>query len=151
MNVAYSEEMSPPKELFSREWYKSWDAADPWEQRTGRIHQTKKKLEELEKELSTKIWKGGRYTGDLLVDTVTFLNSYIGVWRTTKKFTSSNFPHHIERIYPRDNGPRVMSMWEEVILGGVQREGICLSMLSPQCVEWLNEVAKLVDSSYITS
>ena len=149
MNTTYSEELRPPKELFSREWFDTWDAAawdaaDPWEQRTARIRQTKKKLEELEKELRTKIWKGGRYTGDLLVDTVTFLNSNICVWRTMKNFTSSNFPYHIEMIYPRNNGARYMSMWEEVILGGVQREGICLSMLSSESVEWLNRLCDWV-------
>ena len=145
MNVAYSEELSPPKELFSREWFDAWDAADPWEYRTARIDETKKKLEELEVKLRKRIWKSGGYTQDLLVDTVTFLNSYIGVWQVTKFFPpGSNLPsRHIGMVYPRDTS-RIMSNWEEVVLGGVQREGVCLSMLSSECVEWLNRLCNWV-------
>jgi hypothetical protein len=145
MNIAYSEEMRPPKELFSREWYKAWDAADPWEHRTRRIDETKKKLEDLETKLRKKIWKSGGYTQDLLVDTVTFLNSYIGVWQSTKLDTPSNLPHYITMVYPRDvSPPNELLKWEEVVLGGVQRKGVCVVMLSPQCVEWLNEISQWV-------
>ena len=145
MNIAYSEEMRPPKELFSREWFDTWDAADPWEHRTARIDETKKKLEDLEVKLRKKIWKSGGYTQDLLVDTVTFLNSYIGVWQSTKLDTPSNLPHYITMVYPRDvSPPNELLKWEEVVLGGVQREGVCVVMLSPQCVEWLNEISHWV-------
>lgn len=145
MNTAYSEELSPPKELFSREWYKAWDAADPWEHRTRRIDETKKKLEDLEVKLRKKIWKSPYGGGgqDLLVDTVTFLNSYIGVWQSNKFITPSNLPRYITMVYPR-NTSRIMSNWEEVVLGGVQRNGVCLCMLSPQCVDWLNTISDWV-------
>ena len=153
MNTAYSEEMRPPKELFSREWfdastwYKAWDAASRVVVRR-RIDETKKKLEDLETKLRKKIWKSGGYTQDLLVDTVTFLNSYIGVWQSTKLDTPSNLPHYITMVYPHNTSwqlkPIELPKWEEVVLGGVQREGVCVVMLSPQCVEWLNEISHWV-------
>ena len=130
MNTAYSEEMRPPKELFSREWFDLWNDHRP-SPTYDRIDETKRKLENLEKELRKKIWKSGGYTQDLLVDTVTLLNSYIGVWQTNIVFAE----WEIQMVYPHNK--RVMSNWEEVVLGGVQRKGVCLSMLSPQCVEWL--------------
>lgn len=148
MNTAYSEELSPPKELFSREWFDAWDAADPWEYRTARIDETKKKLEELEVKLRKRIWKSGGYT-QLLVDTVTFLKSYIGVWQSNKFITPSNLPRYITMVYPR-NTSRIMSYWEEVVLGGVQRNGVCLVMLSPQSVEWLNTISDWVSEMNTT-
>lgn len=146
MNIAYSEEMRPPKELFSREWFDTWDASGKWEQRIGnnRIDVTKKKLEKLETKLRKKIWKSGGYTQDLLVDTVTFLNSYIGVWQSNKFITPSNLPHYITMVYPHNTSPIELSRWEEVVLGGVQREGVCVVMLSPQCVDWLNTISDWV-------
>lgn len=139
--------IEPPKELFSRDWfesstwYKAWDAASR-EVVHRRIDETKKKLEDLETKLRKKIWKSGGYTQDLLVDTVTFLNSYIGVWQATKFVTPSNLPHYITMVYPRNyTSPIELSIWEEVVLGGSQREGVCLVMLSPQCVDWLNEIS----------
>ena len=137
MNTAYSEEMRPPKELFSREWFDLWNDHRP-SPTYDRIDETKRKLENLEKELRKKIWKSGGYTQDLLVDTVTLLNSYIGVWQTNIVFAE----WEIQMVYPHNK--RVMSNWEEVVLGGVQRKGVCLSMLSPQCVEWLNTVSDWV-------
>ena len=148
MNIAYSEEMRPPKELFSREWFDLWNGdikTNPWH---DRIDETKKKLEDLEIKLRKKIWKSGGYTQDLLVDTVTFLNSYIGVWQSTKLDTPSNLPHYITMVYPHNTSwqlkPIELPKWEEVVLGGVQREGVCVVMLSPQCVEWLNEISHWV-------
>ena len=144
MNTTYSEEMRPPKELFSREWYTAWDAADPWEHRTRRIDETKKKLEDLETKLLRikRRWNNNYgYVGDLLVDTITLLNSRIGVWESRNRLivTPSNLPYLIRMLYPRDvSPPNELLKWEEVVLGGIQREGVCLVMLSPQCVEWLN-------------
>ncbi len=135
MNVAYSEELSPPKELFSREWFDLWNDHRP-SPTYNRIDETKRKLEELEVKLRKRIWKSGGYTQDLLVDTITLLNSYIGVWESTKFITPSNLPRHITMVYPHNN--RVMSTWEEIVLGGVERNGVCLCMLSPECVDWLN-------------
>lgn len=149
MNIAYSEEMRPPKELFSREWYTAWDAADPWEHRTNRIDETKKKLKDLETKLSAKliIDYGPAYVGDHLLDTITLLNSRIGVWWSTNRLivTPSNLPYLIRMVYPRDvSPPNELLKWEEVVLGGVQREGVCVVMLSPQCVDWLNEISDWV-------
>lgn len=142
MNTAYSEEMRPPKELFSREWFDLWNDHRP-SPTYDRIDETKRKLENLEKELRKKIWKSGGYTQDLLVDTVTFLNSYIGVWQSNKFITPSNLPRYITMVYPR-NTSRIMSNWEEVVLGGVQRNGVCVAMLSSECVHWLNRISHLV-------
>ena len=142
MNTAYSEEMRPPKELFSREWFDLWNDYRP-SPAYNRIDETKRKLENLEKGLRIKR-RGNTnpgYVQDLLVDTVTLLNSYIGVWETTKSHTTG-IPHNITMIYPHDG--RVMSTWEEIVLGGVQRKGVCLSMLSPECVEWLNRLCHWV-------
>lgn len=148
MNTSYSEEMKPPKELFSREWHEAlplyWDSTSQ-ELVHCRIDETKKKLEDLKTKLRKKIWKTGDYTQDLLLDvsgTVTLLNSRIGVWQITKSFPS-NLPHrNITMVYPRDVSPPIeLLRWEEVALGGVQREGVCLVMLSPQCVDWLNEIS----------
>lgn len=148
MNTAYSEEMRPPKELFSRQWFDLWNGdikTNPWH---DRIDETKKKLEDLEIKLRKKIWKSGGYTQDLLVDIVTFLNSYIGVWQSTflkpaiTPLYAPAVPPHVTMVYPHDT--RVMSTWEEVVLGGVQRDGVCLSMLSPQCVDWLNTISDWV-------
>ena len=142
MNIAYSEEMRPPKELFSRDWYESstwyiaWDVASQLVL-NHRIDETKKKLEDLETKLRKKIWKSGGYTQDLLLDTITLLNSRIGVWQSTKLHTPSNLPHYVTMVYPH-NASRIMPKWEELVLGGIQKEGVCLAMLSPQCVEWLN-------------
>lgn len=148
MNTTYSEEMRPPKELFSREWFDASNHLDLLRFRTSRIDETKKKLEDLETKLRQKIWKrGGGYTQDLLVDTITLLNSYIGVWNV---YTDDNIRYiktkaqldklEIKMIHP-DN-TRVMSKWEEVVLGGVQRTGVCVAMLSPHCVDWLNKISK---------
>ena len=144
MNTEYSEELRPPKELFSREWFDLWN--DHLNHRPSptynRIDQTKRKLENLE--IKLRIKRRGNtnpgYVQDLLIDTVTLLNSYIGVWESTKPTTG--VPHHITMVYP--HASRVMSTWEEIVLGGVQRKGVCLSMLSPQCVEWLNTISDWV-------
>ena len=143
MNVAYPKWMKPPKELFSRQWgYIVWGDNNSRPPLYGRIDETKKKLEDLETKLRKKIWKDNRYVEDLLIDTITLINTYIGVWESTKFITPSNLPHHITMIYPHIS--RVMSKWEEVILGGVQREGVCLCMLSPEAVQWLNKVSNWV-------
>ena len=150
MNVAYSEELSPPKELFSREWFDASNHLDLLRFRTARIDETKKKLEDLETKLRQKIWKrGGGYKQDHLVDTITLLNSHIGVWNV---YTDDNIRYiqtraqlerlEIKMIHP-DN-TRVMSKWEWLVLGKVQRTGVCVAMLSPQCVEWLNTVSDWV-------
>lgn len=152
MNTAYSEELSPPKELFSREWFDASNHLDLLRFRTNRIDETKKKLENLEKELRIKRREDNspEYVQDLLIDTVT-LNSNIGVWNVYKNETvdtkgyirTTSWQWEIKMIYP-DN-TRVMSKWEwELVLGKVQREGVCLCMLSPQCVEWLNTVSDWV-------
>ena len=148
MNVAYSEELSPPKELFSREWFDLWNDHRP-SPTYDRIDETKRKLENLEKELRKKIWKSGGYTQDLLVDTVTLVNTYIGVWNV---YTDDNIRYiqtraqldklEIKMIHP-DN-TRVMSKWDEVVLGGVQRTGVCVAMLSSECVHWLNTISDWV-------
>lgn len=148
MNMTYSEELRPPKELFSREWYKAWPAADPWGHRINRIDETKKKLEDLKTKLSAKliIDYGPAYVGDHLLDTITLLNSQIGVWKSivSKWYTPSNPPHHTTMVYPRSTTPIEFSIWDELVLGGVQREGVCVVMLSPQCVEWLNNISNWV-------
>ena len=150
MNTAYSEEMRPPKELFSREWFDASNHLDLLRFRTNRIDETKKKLEDLKTKLSAKliIDYGPAYVGDYLVDTITLLNSNIGVWDV---YSDDNIRYiqtraqldklKIKMIHP-DN-TRVMSKWEEVVLGGVQRTGVCVAMLSPQCVEWLNMLSTL--------
>ena len=139
--MTYSEELRPPKELFSREWFDLWNDHRP-SPTYDRIDETKKKLENLEKGLRIKR-RGNTnpgYVQDLLVDTVTLLNSYIGVWEATKP--TSEVPPHVTMIYP--HASRVMSTWEEIVLGRVQREGVCLSMLSSECVEWLNRISHWV-------
>lgn len=151
MNVAYSEEMRPPKELFSREWFDLWNDSRP-SPTYDRIDETKRKLENLEKGLRIKR-RGDTnpgYVQDLLVDTVTLLNSYIGVWNVYKNETvgtkgyvrTTSWQWEIKMIHPHNT--RVMSTWEEVVLGGVQREGVCLCMLSSECVEWLNRLSHWV-------
>ena len=144
MNTEYSAEwIRPPKELFSREWFDLWNDYRP-SPTYDRIDETKRKLENLEIKLRIKR-RGNNNPGyfqDLLVDTVTLLNSYIGVWESTKFVTPSNLPHHITMVYP--HASRVMSTWEEIVLGGVQREGVCLCMLSSECVEWLNRLSHWV-------
>lgn len=149
MNIAYSEEMRPPKELFSREWFDSSNHLDLLRFRTNRIDETKQKLENLETKLRKKIWKDGRYVGDLLVDTVTLVNTYIGVWNV---YSDDNIRYiqtkaqldklEIKMIHPHNT--RVMSNWQEVVLGGVQRTGVCLVMLSDEAVQWLNTVSDWV-------
>lgn len=148
MNMAYSEEMRPPKELFSREWFDSSNHLDLLRFRTSRIDETKKKLEELESKLRKKIWKSGGYTQDLLVDTVTLLNTYIGVWNV---HSDDNIKYiqslsqldrlKIQMIHP---GKWFMPKWQKDVMGAVQRTGLCLIMLSPQCVEWLNTISEYV-------
>lgn len=150
MSTAYSEELCPPKELFSREWFDASNHLDLLRFRTARIDETKKKLEELETKLRQKIWKrGGGYKQDLLVDTITLLNSHIGVWNV---YSDDNIRYiqtraqlerlEIKMIHP-DN-TRVMSKWEWLVLGKVQRTGVCVAMLSPECVEWLNIISDWV-------
>ena len=145
MNTAYSEELSPPKELFSREWFDIWNDYHPFPT-YDRIDQTKRKLEDLETKLRQKIWKrGGGYKQDLLVDTITLLNSHIGVWQATKLHTPSNISPitpPITMVYPHTS--RIISTWDEVVLGKVQRTGVCVAMLSPECVEWLNTISDWV-------
>lgn len=149
MNTAYSEELRPPKELFSRQWFDASNHLDLLRFRDSRIDETKKKLEDLEVKLRQKIWKSGGYTQDLLIDTITLLNSYIGVWNV---YTDDNIRYiktkaQMERLeikMIRPDNTRVMSKWEEVVLGGVQRTGVCVAMLSPQCVEWLNTISHWV-------
>ena len=149
MNIAYSKEMRPPKELFSREWFDASNHLDLLTFRDSRIDETKKKLENLETKLRQKIWKNGGYKQDLLVDTVTLVNTYIGVWNV---HSDNNIRYiqtkaqldklEIKMIHPHNT--RVMSKWEEVVLGKVQRTGVCLCMLSPQCVHWLNRISHWV-------
>ena len=149
MNTAYSEELRPPKELFSREWFDLWNDHRP-SPTYDRIDETKRKLENLEVKLRIKR-RGDTnpgYVQDLLIDTVTFLNSYIGVWEAMfpkpaiTPLYAPAFPPHVTMIYPHNK--RVMSTWEEIVLGGVQRDGVCLSMLSSECVEWLNRLSHWV-------
>ena len=136
---------APPKELFSRQWFDAWDTLDPWEYRTWRIDVVKKKLEELEVKLSTKIRKnGGYHTIDLLVNTVTLLNSNIGVWNVRTNGTSRTTAYRWEMIMRHPHNSKIMSKWDETILGGVQREGICWILLSDEAVKWLNDVAHWV-------
>ena len=142
MNTEYSAEwIRPPKELFSREWFDLWNDYRP-SPTYDRIDETKRKLENLE--IKLRIKRRGNtnpgYVQDLLIDTVTLLNSYIGVWEATKP--TSGVSPHITMIYPHNK--RVMSTWEEIVLGGVQREGVCLSMLSSECVGWLNRLCNWV-------
>jgi hypothetical protein len=145
----YAEWIRPPKELFSREWFDLWNDHRP-SPTYDRIDETKRKLENLEIKLRIKR-RGNNdpgYVQDLLVDTVTFLNSYIGVWQSTSLKPAITplyvpaFPPHVTMIYP--HASRVMSTWEEIVLGGVQRDGVCLSMLSSECVEWLNRLSHWV-------
>ncbi len=140
--MTYSEKLRPPKELFSREWFDIWNDCRP-SPTYDRIDETKRKLENLEIKLRIKRRGNNNpgYVQDLLVDTVTLLNSYIGVWNVEM---ANSFPlvWDIGMTYPHNK--RVMSTWEEVILGGVQRQGVCLSMLSPECVEWLNRLCHWV-------
>ena len=145
MNTEYSAEwIRPPKELFSREWFDLWNDYRP-SPTYDRIDETKRKLENLEIKLRIKRRGNNNpgYIQDLLVDTVTLLNSYIGVWESTKLQTLTIRHSHCKMIYPHKS--RVMSTWEEIVLGGVQKEGVCLSMLSPQCVEWLNRLCHWVE------
>lgn len=146
----------PPKELFSRMWFGPNDGAEPWKQRNARINKTKKKLEDLELKLRIKLhWNPfpshlhppkevQSNDGKFFIDTISLLNSYIGVWESTKFLTPSNLPYSIlpysiKMLYPDTN--RVIQTWDELVLGGVKREGVCLTMLSPECVEWLNWVS----------
>lgn len=147
----------PPKELFSRQWYNLWndiEETNPW---FTRIRETKKKLEDLETKLRIKQnWyptglrtpKEDEPSGDFFIDTVSLLNSHIGVWHSTIFLTPSNLPHYITMLYPDTN--RVIQTWDELVLGGVKRDGVCLIMLSPECVEWLNWVSDWA-SSYTTT
>lgn len=144
----------PPKELFSRQWYDLWndiEETNPW---FARIRETKKKLEDLELKLRTKLhWNPilshlttPKEVQSFFIDTVSMLNSYIGVWQSTKFITPSNLPHYITMKYPDTN--RVMEVWDELVLGDVKRNGVCLTMLSPECVEWLNWVDEWVPFVY---
>ena len=154
MNTAYSEELRPPKELFSRTWYDpiGFGGIMLRDDLYSRINETKKKLEDLEIRLREKFWgnNSGLYheyliqlqTVNLLVDTVAHLNSHIGVWTVTILYTSPSKTSHITMEYPHNR--RVMSKWEEDVLGGVKREGVCLTMLSPESVHWLNTISDWV-------
>ena len=147
MNTAYSEEMRPPKELFSREWFHIWNEEN--NSFHVRIDETKKKLENLEVKLRKKIWKrGGGYKQDLLVDTVTMLVAYVGVWKTNIVNNHGlSFGMEFQMIYPQNNKNEIMT-WEEIEFGWMGREtvkeGFCIYMLSPQCVEWLNTLCDWV-------
>ena len=146
-------EIPPNDSLFSRRWlHRDEVNSEVYEKKVHNdIDSTNRKLEDLETKLSAKliIDYGPAYVGDHLLDTVILLNSYIGVWNV---YTDDNIRYiqtraqldklKIKMIHP-DN-TRVMSKWEEVVLGGVQREGVCVDMLSPQCVEWLNRISDWV-------
>ena len=150
MNMAYSEEMIPPKELFSREWYeastwyKAWDAASR-EVVHHRIDETKKKLEDLETKLRKKIWKSPYGGGgqDLLVDIITLLNSHIGVWEMRWKImVSMPSSWKTQMAYPQRK--KIGKSMSNVVLGGAQKDGVCVAMLSPECVDWLNIISDWV-------
>jgi len=147
--MTYSEELSPPKELFSREWFATLGAKDPWEYRTHRIDETKRKLEDLETKLRTKIWKGGGYTQDLLVDTVTRLNVHIGFWRVDYLDGWDGALKGV-MVWPRrnENNEVWVSEWEEAKefggMGKERRTGVYMVMLSSECVHWLNTLCHWV-------
>ena len=147
MNVAYSEELRPPGVLFSTEWFHIWNEEN--NSFHVRIDETKKKLENLEVKLRKKIWKrGGGYKQDLLVDTVTMLGTYVGVWKTNIVNNHGlSVGMEFQMIYPHNNKNEIMT-WEEIEFGWMERgavkEGFCIYMLSPQCVEWLNTLCDWV-------
>ena len=158
MNMTYSEEMRPPKELFSRQWgYIIVNEPHSRPPLYGRIDETKKKLENLETKLRKKIdklrkkidWRDIDCTGDLLVDTVTLLSTYIGVWEIRWRIMiSTPSSWETQKIYPIPYTPSrrkiVGEDMSKVVLGDVEREGVYLVMLSPQCVEWLNMISDWV-------
>jgi len=146
MNTAYSEELRPPKELFSREWFHIWNEEN--NSFHVRIDETKKKLENLEVKLRKKIWGSGGYKQDLLVDTVTMLGTYVGVWKTNIVNNHGlSVGMEFRLIYPRNNTTEMLT-WEEIEFGGLGRgavkEGVYIFMLSPESVEWLNRISHWV-------
>ena len=148
MNVAYSEWMRPPKELFSRTWYDpiGFGGIMLRDDLYSRINETKKKLEDLEIKLRNKFPGVWEHQVHFLVNTIDYLNSHIGVWQATILYTSPSkttpTTSHITMEYPHNK--KVMSKWEEVVLGGIKRDGYCLAMLSPESVHWLNEVSTYI-------
>lgn len=144
--MTYSEELRPPKELFSREWFHIWNEEN--NSFHVRIDETKKKLENLEVKLRKKIWGSGGYKQDLLVDTVTMLGTYVGVWKTNIVNNHGlSVGMEFRLIYPRNNTTEMLT-WEEIEFGGLGRgavkEGVYIFMLSPESVEWLNRISHWV-------
>ena len=158
MNIAYSEELRPPKELFSREWFDTWGDTNSWLPRLRRIDETKRKLEELETKIRNNANRLTKGTRTLSLDISSNLKFGIGVWNaysedtiTTNgyvKKTETQFKTNM--IYPDHTRPTESNNW---ILGDTKRNGVCLIMLSPEAVQWLNRVDKWVSDipSYITT
>ena len=141
MKTAYSEEMRPPKELFSRQWYHKdgfeITTIDPRrEDIYYRVDSLRSKLEKLESAL--------KEVGDMkdILYKVEWIRVNIGVWSTIKHRGECN---NALLIYPKKK--RSTGGWNESMFGKEKKEGKYLVMASPECVEWLNEVSKLVGVS----
>lgn len=135
--------LEQPKILYTHKWY------DPIgigitllnDDVYSRIDSTRTKLEKLESALDEM-----NDMKDIFYKVVA-IRANIGVWKTI------TYESHTELsavlVYPKQK--RSMGKWNETLLGKEKKEGFYLVMLSPERVEWLNDVAKLVDSSYIVT
>lgn len=161
MNDAYSEEMAPPKWMFSRTWwtiYGTWSSEreSPWFYYNDRIDKIKRKLEDLKTKLMYK--KGGNHSyssgHDLLIDTIEMLITYIGIWKVA---LGSNTPRTVEikMLYP-DEKQRMPECMGVCVMGekfSIENKtlsledhisNVCVVMLSSECVEWLNMVSDYI-------
>lgn len=125
--------LEQPKILYTHKWY------DPIgigltllnDNVYSRIDSTRTKLEKLESALDEM-----NDMKDIFYKMVS-IRANIGVWKTIA-YEGQSVCDNAVLVYP--NQKRSMGKWDETLLGKEKKEGFYLVMLSPESVEWLNEL-----------
>lgn len=130
--------LEPPKNLYTHKWYVRDGSGIPiiGPMIRDRIDFTRSKLQKLESAL-----KEVADMKDILYK-VEWIRVNIGVWSTIKHGDECD---NAVLMYPKKK--RSTGGWNESMFGKEKKEGYYLVMLSPEAVDWLNEVSKLVGVS----
>ena len=123
--------LTPPKNIYTHKWYvrDGSGISNFGPMIRDRIDFTRSKLQKLESAL-----KEVADMKDILYK-VEWIRVNIGVWSTIKHGDECD---NALLIYPGTK--RSTGRWEESMFGKEKKEGYYLVMLSPEAVDWLNEL-----------
>ena len=152
MNVAYSEELRPPYDMFSRDWdiHGSHGRVANLMKYESRIDSLLDKLWSIESSIKHR-------SSDLLgmndvdvIGEIEYVERTIGIWSITESIPNWQKPGWIRvMMYPHsgivnEEKTIIDSSWNEHIFGKEKKEGTCIVMLSDEAVQWLNKVSHWV-------